>query len=289
LFVFGLGYSAGAFGRAMLPRAAWGGGTVRNHEKARRLRAQGIEAIVFDGTQPGGGVAAAIAEATHCLVSVPPGEGGDPVIVHHAGDLLASSALTWIGYLSTVGVYGNYGGAWVSERSTPHPRSERSLRRLDAEAAWQTLAAKCDVAPAIFRIAGIYGPGRNALNNLASGKARRIVKPGQVFNRIHVDDIALTLAAALEREAEGIFNLADDEPAPPENVVEFAARLMGVPVPPVIPFETADLSPMARTFYGDNKRVSNRRIHVDLAVALSYPTYRDGLARMWKDGNWRGD
>jgi nucleoside-diphosphate-sugar epimerase len=289
LFVFGLGYSASAFARLMRSRDALVGGTVRDHDKAALLRADGIDAIVFDGTQPGDGVAAAIAEATHCLVSVPPGEGDDPVIVHHAGDHLASRALTWIGYLSTVGVYGNYGGAWVSEQSTPHPRSERSLRRLDAEAAWRALSAQREVPLAIFRIAGIYGPGRNALNNLASGKARRIVKPGQVFNRIHVDDIALTLAAALERKADGIFNLADDEPGPPQDVVEFAARLMGVPVPPEIPFERADLSPMARTFYGDNKRVSNRRIHDDLAVTISYPTYRDGLAAMWKDGSWRGE
>jgi nucleoside-diphosphate-sugar epimerase len=140
---------------------------------------------------------------------------------------------------------------------------------------------------AIFRIAGIYGPGRNALKNIADGKARRIVKPGQVFNRIHVDDIALAVAAAIEHNAHGIFNLADDEPSPPEDVVEFAARLMGVPVPPAIPFETAELTPMARSFYGDSKRVSNRRIREELAVALSYPTYRDGLATMWRDGSWR--
>jgi len=289
LFVFGLGYSASAFARLMRSRGALVGGTVRSADKAAPLYAEGIAACIFDGTAPSPDAATALADATHVIVSIPPGERGDPVIAHHGDDLLASRSLTWIGYLSTVGVYGNYGGAWVSERSTPHPRSDRSLRRLDAETAWRTLAARCGAALAIFRIAGIYGPGRNALNNLAGGKARRIVKPGQVFNRIHVDDVALALGAALERKAEGIFNLADDEPGPPQDVVEFAARLMGLPEPPEIPFETADLSPMARTFYGDNKRVSNRRIRDDLAVALSYPSYRDGLATMWKDGSWRGE
>jgi nucleoside-diphosphate-sugar epimerase len=243
LFIFGLGYSAGSLARLMRSRGASVGGTVRDREKATRLRADGIAAHIFDGAKPGDGVAAAVAEATHCLVSIPPGEEGDPVIAHHGGDLVASGNLGWIGYLSTVGVYGNYGGAWVSERTTPHPRSDRSLRRLDAEAGWRTLAAGCGISPAIFRIAGIYGPGRNALKNLVDGRARRIVKPGQVFNRIHVDDIALALAAALERRADGIFNLADDEPSPPEDVVEFAAWLMGVPVPSAVPFENGPSEP----------------------------------------------
>jgi nucleoside-diphosphate-sugar epimerase len=271
----------------MVAGAAWVGGTVRTTEKAATLSGEGIAARIFDGVAPTPEVSAALSGATHLLVSIPPGEEGDPVVVHHGRDLAASSNLGWVGYLSTVGVYGNYGGAWVSERSTPHPRAGRSARRLEAEAAWRALAAQCRVPLAIFRIAGIYGPGRNALKNIADGKARRIVKPGQVFNRIHVDDIALAVAAAIEHNAHGIFNLADDEPSPPEDVVEFAARLMGVPVPPAIPFETAELTPMARSFYGDSKRVSNRRTREELAVALSYPTYRDGLATMWRDGSWR--
>lgn len=288
LFIFGIGYSAGFFAGIMKSRGASVAGTVRTPAKAESLRAAGIEALVFDGTAPGAGIDAALADATHMLVSIAPGTDGDPVIAHHGADILAAKKLRWIGYLSTVGVYGNYGGAWVSERTTPHPRPGRSALRLEAERAWLALAAKSSTSLATFRIAGIYGPGRNALKNLAEGKARRIVKPGQVFNRIHVKDIAATLAAGLERNAEGIFNLADDEPGPPQDVVEYSARLMGVAVPPEIPFETADLSPMARSFYGDNKRVSNRRIKQELAVALAYPTYREGLSAMWEEGDWRG-
>ena len=289
LFVFGLGYSAGAIARAMKDRAAWIGGTVRRAEKAARLQSEGISACVFDGTTSGSGIGAALSEATHILVSIAPGEDGDKVIAHHGPDILAARKISWVGYLSTVGVYGNYGGAWVSEQTTPHPRPGRSTIRLEAEQAWQNFAGDCEVPLARFRVAGIYGPGRNALKNLSEGKARRIVKTDQVFNRIHVADITATVLAAIERNADGVFNLADDEPGPPQDVVEFAAGLMGVSVPPDIPFQTADLSRIARSFYGDNKRVSNRRIREMLGVKLSYPTYREGLSAMWKAGNWRAE
>jgi nucleoside-diphosphate-sugar epimerase len=287
LFVFGLGYSAGAFARAMRGRVESIGGTVRTEEKAERLRAEGISALVFDGAAPGAKVGPALADATHLLVSIAPGEEGDPVLAHHAGDILAARNLRWIGYLSTVGVYGNYGGAWVTERTTPHARPGRSTRRLETEKAWQKLADERQTPLAIFRIAGIYGPGRNALKTLEDGTARRIVKPGQVFNRIHVADIAAALAAAVAHAAAGIFNLADDEPCPPQDVVEYAATLMGVPPPPEIPFESADLSPMARSFYGENKRVSNLRIKDELGITLRYPTYREGLGSLWTGGGWR--
>ncbi len=289
LFVFGLGYSALAFVRSMQPQAAWIGGTARDPDKAARLRSEGIDTIVFDGETANAGVAAALGKASHCLVSIAPDANGDPVLAHHAEDIMTAENLGWIGYLSTVGVYGDYGGAWVSERSTPHPRPGRSTRRLEAEAAWRTLANTCGVPLAILRIAGIYGPGRNALRNISDGKARRIIKPGQVFNRIHVEDISQAIAAALGTKADGIFNLADDAPVPPQDVVSFAAELMGVPPPPAVAFEEADLSPMARSFYGDNKRVSNRRLREDLGVALRYPTYREGLTALWRDGNWRGN
>lgn len=288
LFVFGLGYSAGAFARSMIGRMGSVGGTVRTAEKAAALNDEGIAAVVFDGTTRSDDVATALAEATHVIVSIAPGKDGDRVIAQHGADIRAAQNLRWIGYLSTVGVYGNYGGAWVSERTTPHPRPGRSTVRLAAEKAWQALAAGRDIPLATFRIAGIYGPGRNALKSIADGKARRIVKPGQVFNRIHVDDIAATLAAAVEKNATGIFNLTDDEPAPPQDVVAAAAELMGVAPPPEVPFAEADLSPMGRSFYGENKRVLNRRIRDELGVALSYPTYRDGLAALWADGAWRG-
>jgi nucleoside-diphosphate-sugar epimerase len=288
LFVFGLGYSAGRFAENMMTRGASVAGTVRTEEKADRLRAKGIDASVFYGAAAGEGSAAALAEATHILVSIPPGEGDDPVLAHYANDILAAPKLGWIGYLSTVGVYGDYGGAWVSERTTPHARFGRSMKRLEAEKAWQALASGRNVPLAIFRIAGIYGPGRNALKNLDEGKARRIVKPDQVVNRIHVADIAAALDAALTRKEAGIFNLADDEPAPPQDVVAYAAKLMGVPPPPALPFESADLSPMARSFYGENKRVSNRRLRQELGVDLRYPTYREGLSALWEEGNWKG-
>jgi nucleoside-diphosphate-sugar epimerase len=288
LFVFGLGYSAGRMAAAMHGKAEWIGGSVRTIDKAVSLAATpAVRPFVFDGKAPGVGVAEAVRVATHILVSIPPDEAGDPVLAHHRSTVLAASGLKWIGYLSTVGVYGNYGGAWVSEATTPHPATERAVRRLAAEKAWSDLAAERGVSLAIFRIAGIYGPGRNAFVNLAEGKAHRIVKPGQVFNRIHVDDIVSALAAAVDRSATGIFNLADDEPAPPHDVVAFAAGLMGVDPPPETPFDEAELSPMARSFYGESKRVSNRRTKRELDVRLHYPTYRDGLAAMWKSGSWR--
>ena len=182
----------------------------------------------------------------------------------------------------------SFAAAWVSARTTPPPAPERPRRRLAAEKAWGALAGERGTPLAILRIAGIYGPGRNALQSLADGTAKRIVKPDQVFNRIHVDDIAATIAAAAAKEAAGIVNLADDAPAPPEDVVAFAAALMGVPPPPAIAFEDAELSPMARSFYGENKRVANRRLRDELGVALRYPTYREGLGAMWRDGTWRG-
>ena len=284
LFVFGLGYSAGAFARAMVPQAEWVGGTVRSADKAA---GDGIATIPWDGTAPAADLAEALANTTHLLVSIPPGDA-DPVLAHFSAVIRAAPALRWIGTLSTVGVYGNYGGAWVSERTTPHPTSPRALQRLAAEKAWGELAAECGVPLAIFRLAGIYGPTRNALVNLAEGRAHRIVKPGQVFNRIHVDDIVQVLGAAIARNAAGLFNVADDAPAPPQDVVAHAAALMGVDPPPEIPFAEADLSPMARSFYGDNKRVANARIKRELGIALRFPTYREGLTALWREGRWRG-
>ncbi len=287
LFVFGLGDSAGAFARSMLAEDATVSGTVRSQEKAEALRAEGIATIVFDGAAPSAGAVAALREATHLVLSIPPGETGDPVLRFHAEDIAAAKNLRWIGYLSTIGVYGDYGGAWVSERTTPHPRPGRSAHRLDAEKAWRALAEKRALPLAILRLAGIYGPGNNALKNLAEAKARRIVKADQVFNRIHVDDIVATLHAAINTNADGIFNVCDDEPAPPQDVIEFAATLMGVPVPTATDFETADLTPMARSFYGENKRVLNRRIRQELGVRLAHPTYREGIASLWQSGRWR--
>jgi nucleoside-diphosphate-sugar epimerase len=287
LFIFGLGYSATAFARAMRGKATWIGGSARSPEKAAALRAEGIDAFVFDGISRGEGIAEALAATTHLVTSIAPG-AGDPVLALHREDISAAKNLRWIGYLSTVGVYGDHGGAWIDEETPPRPARGRSTERLAAEQAWRDLAAEAGVPLAIFRIAGIYGPGRNALVNLSQGRARRIVKPGQVFNRIHVDDIAAALIAAVARDAEGISNLADDEPAPPQDVVTFAADLMGVEPPPEMLFAEADLTPMARSFYGENKRVANSRLTQQLGIALRYPTYREGLSALWADGTWKG-
>lgn len=287
LFVFGLGYSATAFVDRVRDQAEWIGGTVRTVDKAERMQEGGIEAVVFDGTRSGDGVAAALAQCTHLLVSIAPGEDGDRVLAHHGNDIALAQKLEWIGYLSTVGVYGDHGGDWIDETIPPQPRPGRSRNRVAAEQAWQALSTERDTPLGVYRIAGIYGPGRNALVNLEAGRARRIVKPGQVFNRIHVTDIARTLAASIEQPAKRVYNLADNEPAPPQDVVAFAAGLMGVPPPPEVPFDGAELSPMARSFYGENKRISNSRIREELGVELAYPTYREGLTALWAEDTWR--
>lgn len=287
-FVFGLGYSANRFAAAVSEHAEWVGGTVRTIDKAVSLAAEPrVRPYVFDGSSPGVGVAEAVKVATHLLISIPPGENGDPVLRWHRDTIRAASALKWIGYLSTVGVYGDRGGGWVDELAAPTPVSERGKRRVAAEAAWTKAAAERGVPLAIMRIASIYGPGRNALVKLASGAAHRIVKPGQVFNRIHVDDLLVSLVAAADKEAAGIFNIADDEPAPPQDVIAFAASLMGIEPPMAAPFREAELSPMERSFYAENKRVSNGRMKRELGLSLRYPTYREGLTVLWDAGNWR--
>ncbi|WP_321499592.1 SDR family NAD(P)-dependent oxidoreductase [Breoghania sp.] len=285
LFVFGMGYSALAFVEKMRDRLDWVGGTTRSVEKAASLLERGITPFLFDGTSPGDGIAEALAEATHLLVSIAPDEDGDPVLLQHGGDLEAAN-LSWIGYLSTIGVYGNHDGAWIDEYTQAAPLSERSKRRLEAENGWLEFAEETGIPVGIFRLSGIYGPGRNALLNLEEGKARRLIKPGQVFNRIHVDDIAGALEAASLSPDTRIYNVTDDEPSAPQDVIEYAAELMGVAPPPAIDFEKADLSPMARSFYAENKRVSNARLKDALGYSFRHPTYRAALDHMFKTG-WR--
>lgn len=277
LFSFGFGYSARAVAKRLRPelQAAWG--TTREAGNADRIAIQAVRPILFDGTQRRPAVSAALAKADHVLVAAPPGKDGDPVLAHHREDLAALKPQALV-YLSTVGVYGDHGGAWVDEDSECRPVSERSRLRLQAEDAWRRFAEETSVPTAIIRLAGIYGPGRGPFEKLRRGTARRIVKPGQVFNRIHVDDIAAIVEAAFDRRADGLFNGADDEPAPPQDVIAFAAELLGFPPPPELPFETADLSPMALSFYSENKRVRNDRIKRELGVRLACPTYREGLA-----------
>jgi nucleoside-diphosphate-sugar epimerase len=281
LFVFGLGYTSLTFLRRHGAGFSAIAGTVRNAEKAARLAEEGIATRRFgaDGTDPV--IPEDLARADALLVSIPPGEAGDPALARFADAIASAPRLSWIGYLSTIGVYGDHGGAWVDETTPPAPASVRSRQRLAAEKAWARLGETSGKAVHLFRLPGIYGPGRNALANLADGTARRIVKPGQVFNRVHVDDIAGALMRSIARPRPGaVYNVADDEPAPPQEVVAYAARLAGIEPPPEIPFEAAPLSRMAASFYAENKRVSNRLVKEELGLRLRFPTYREGLAAL---------
>lgn len=287
LLIFGAGYSATECARQSRDLFGRITGTTRTPDRLDTLAAAGIHPRLFDGTMTPS-LEAAIAGATHVLVSIAPsGENGDPVLAACHGALAVAPDLVWIGYLSTVGVYGDHGGAWVDEESACRPVSKRSRERLAAEQAWTDFARARGVPLAILRLSGIYGPGRNAFVNVAAGTARRLVKPGQVFNRIHRDDIARAFCLAAERRAGGIFNITDDEPAPPQDVVAFACDLAGVAPPPAIDFDTAELSPMARSFYGENKRVANARSKRVLGLSYAYPDYRTAFARMWAEGSWR--
>ena len=276
LFIFGVGYSSKAFVERCSKSFDWIGGTTRSEEKFGQLRADGIEPFLFDGTQPGKGIQSALSATTHVLISIPPGEAGDPVLRYHAKELSYAKP-HWLAYLSTVGVYGNHDGAWVTEDTPLNPVSKRSFQRIDAEENWRRFCEEQHLRLQIFRLSGIYGPARNAFENLKKGKARRLIKPGQVFNRIHVDDLAGALEAAMHFTESRTFNVTDDEPAPPQDVVTFAADLLGIDPPVEVSFETADLTPMARSFYGENKRVSNARVKQELGYRFQYPNYRVAL------------
>jgi nucleoside-diphosphate-sugar epimerase len=276
LLSLGHGYSAGALARLIVPRGWRVIGTTRQAARLPDLAAQGVEGVIWPGTP----LAPLLAEATHVLSSIAPEAAGDPVIRAEAAALRAARPL-WVGYLSTTAVYGDHGGGWVDEETPLTPSTERGRWRVAAEAAWRDLGLPLHV----FRLAGIYGPGRGPFAKIRDGTARRIVKPGQVFSRIHVDDIAQVLSASMARPMPGTaWNVCDDEPAPPEDVIAHAARLLGLPLPPEEPWETAAMTPMARSFYAESKRVRNARISERLGVALRYPTYREGLAALLADG-----
>jgi nucleoside-diphosphate-sugar epimerase len=274
LFCFGLGYTARVLARRLADRGWEIRGTTRSPEKAAVLAAEGYQVWLFDRGRPLDHAAEALAGVSHVLTSIAPDEAGDPVLDAHAQDLRAVPTLRWAGYLGTTAVYGDRQGGWVDEETPLEPTLARADRRARAEAAWQASGQPVH----IFRLAGIYGPGRNAFTNLRDGTARRIVKPGQVFSRIHVEDIATILEASMANPRPGrTYNVCDDEPAPPQDVVAYAARLLGVEPPPEQAYETAQLSPMARTFYKDNRRVRNARIKQELGVRLAFPSYREGL------------
>jgi len=276
LIIFGMGYSS-----STLVRLHRGGlpapiiGTTRSPEKAARLRELGVEPRIFPGTN----MRSDLARATHVLISAGPEDGRDPVLNHLAEEFAAAARhLTWVGYLSTTGVYGHHGGEWVDETAPLTPATTRGQARVVAEGQWQALARDHGLPLHIFRLPGIYGPGRGPFAKVRNGTARRIIKPGQVFSRIHVADIAQTLAASMAAPNPGaIYNVCDDNPAAPEDVIAYAAEILNLPLPPATPFEQADLTPMARSFYSESKKVSNARIKEELGIKLKYPTYRAGL------------
>jgi nucleoside-diphosphate-sugar epimerase len=280
LLCFGLGLSA----RTLAPRLARRGWTIsatsRSTAGLQSIRAFGFRALHLDGS------AALPAEAmdgvSHVLISAPPDERGDIILRNHGEALLErSSSLKWLGYLSTTGVYGDHGGGLVTEETPLTPNTARGHYRLMAETQWLDAWRETGLPVHIFRLAGIYGPGRNQLLSLLDGSAKRVIKQGQIFSRIHAEDIASVLEASIAQPHPGrAYNVCDDEPCPPQDVVEFGARLLGVPVPPAIPFEEANLSPMALSFYADSKRVSNERIKNELGVKLAYPSYREGLTAL---------
>ncbi len=270
LLSFGHGYSAQALTPLLLAQGWRITGTTRTAAKADALRATGIDAVVW----PDADMSELISSATHILVSAGPNENGDPVLAH-LRDQIAAAKPDWVGYLSTTGVYGDHGGAWVDETTPLTPATKRGQMRVAAEADWQSLGLPLH----IFRLAGIYGPGRGPFAKVRAGTARRIIKKNQVFSRIHVEDIAQVLAASIAQPNAGaIYNLCDNDPAPPEDVIAHAAELLGAPMPPAMDYETADMTPMARSFYAESKKVSNERIKSELGVVLKYPDYRSGLA-----------
>lgn len=281
LLTFGHGYSATALSLRLLADGWHVIGTTRSPERAAALEAIGVEPMLWPGTD----MSDAIGRATHILQSVGPDASGDPVLAA-CGDQIAARAdeIEWFGYLSTTGVYGDHGGGWVDETTPLAPTTERGRQRVLAETQWQALASGAGLPLHIFRLAGIYGPGRGPFEKVRNGTARRILRENQYFSRIHVEDIATVLAASIARPDPGaVYNVADDDPSPPEEVLAEAARLLGLPLPPEVPFEDAEITPLARSFYAESKRVRNDRIKRELGVRLAYPDYRAGLRQLLAD------
>ncbi len=288
LLILGAGFSGKAIGETFKAAGFTVSGTTRSAEKAETLRALGIEPVVYDGMTLSEELVADMASTTHVVQSIAPGKDGDPLF--RAGSPALSALmpkLKWAGYLSTVGVYGDHKGAWVDEETALNPVSVRSIERVEAENHWLAFGKASGIPVAVLRLAGIYGPGRNALRNVEEGTARRLIKQDQVFNRIRVEDIGSSALFLSQKGLGGIWNITDDEPGPPQDVVAEAARLMGLPTPPDIPFETAELSPMARSFYGENKRVSNARLRA-AGFEFRFPNYRQSLAELHVSGRWKG-
>lgn len=272
LLSFGHGYSARALSRILLPQDWRIIGTTRSDDKAPRLMNEGIEPRIW----PGADMIPALNAATHLLISAAPGDAGDPVLAELRDEIaMRADQFAWVGYLSTTGVYGDHQGDWVDENTPLTPATKRGIARVEAEAAWSAIPG---LPLHIFRLAGIYGPGRGPFSKVRKGTARRIIKQGQVFSRTHVADIARVLAASINKPNPGAaYNVCDNDPAPPEDVIAYAAELLGLPIPEAVDFETAEMTPMARSFYAESKKVRNDRIRNELEVELLYPDYRSGL------------
>ena len=285
LFCFGLGYTAAEYVANFHRRFERIFGTVRNSTRVDEMNREGKTwrtVLAFDGKSMSSEVRSAIASSDHVLVSVPPDASGDFVLAACGTALSLAPRVRSVVYLSTIGVYGNHDGGWVDEESDCRPGAQRSLQRRAAEHAWRDFGIRTGIPVAILRLAGIYGPGQNALVSLKNATARRIIKPGQIFNRIHVADIASAIDAAFERRADGIFNVADDEPSPPEDPIAFAAELLGIDAPPIIPFSEAEasMSPFALSFYAEVKRARNDKLKSELGISLEFRTYREGLTAL---------
>lgn len=278
LFCFGYGYTAAALAEVLRAFDWEIAGTTTDPDKRAQMQAQGIAAELFEPSRYLPDPFESFRGVTHVLLSIPPGRSGDPAFEAHAHDILEAGTVEWAGYLSTTAVYGNHDGGWIDESTPLAPSSQRGSQRARAEEQWQSLLMNEEFPLHIFRLSGIYGPGRSAIDTVRSGTARRIDKAGHVFNRIHVDDIVQTLIASMNNPRPGaVYNLADDLPSSSHEVISFACNLLGICPPPLISYEQADVAPMVRSFYSDNKRIRNDLIKQELGITLRYPDYRAGL------------
>lgn len=279
LFCFGYGYTCDTLAHHLMARGGWAlAGTTRDNEKRRFLRNQNIKSFLFDQGQPLEDPAVFLRDTTHLLISTPPNDDGDPVFLMHSKDILKIPTLEWVGYLSSTSVYGDRDGGWVDEESELRPSNKRGSRRAKAESQWLELFTKHNLPVHIFRLAGIYGPGRSALDSVRAGVARRIDKPGHAFSRIHVEDIVRALEASMLKPNPGrAYNLADDLSAQSHEVIAYACELLGIEPPFLMPYDDADMAPITRSFYADNKRIHNMRMKDELGISLKYPDYKIGL------------
>lgn len=279
LFCFGFGYTAAYFAHFLKQQGQWDiAGTTRDPAKKEAMKTGGIRPYLFDYNTPLADPYFVLKDITHILISTPPDDAGDPSFLIHGEDIARMPNLRWLGYLSTTGVYGDRGGGKVHENSEKRPTSKRGSRRARAEDQWLSLYQQYGTPVHIFRLAGIYGPGRSAIDSVRAGTARRIDKPGHAFNRTHVHDIIQVLWASILRPNPGAaYNVCDDHPAPSHELIEYTCRLLNIEPPPLIPFSDADVAPIVRSFYADNKHVLNNRIKEELGVRLIHPDFHSGL------------